>query len=183
MMEFKNIEFSLTASGAIQYSIEGGTRIYAVNDYEFTAAAMGWLKENYPEAIKILEKKFEGSKHNRPFHDWQIVTNFFACRCGVCDNVTDIDEDGNLHSEFLSCPIRMFCKDKVCQVSPIYKLTEEEGKVIPLLADGLSIKSIAAVLNKTPDAVKGTITRACKRFGIKINGGKLIAFCNKKGLL
>ncbi|MBD9179518.1 MAG: hypothetical protein EGP82_10170 [Odoribacter splanchnicus] len=183
MIEFKNIEFSLSPSGKIQYSVEGGTKIYDVNDYEFTTVAIDWIKKNYPDAIKILENKFSDNKHNRPYRDWRIVTKFFACKCGACDNITDIDEDGNLHSEFMSCPNRVFCEDKICQIKPIYKLTETEKNVVSLLSDGLSIKSIALLLNKTPDAVKGTVTRACKRFGISINGKKLVAFCDKKELL
>lgn len=183
MKEFKNIEFSLTPVGTIQYSVENGMKVYDKNDYEFTAAAMNWIEENYPDAIRVLEKKFAASKMNRTFFHWQIVTNFFACKCGAIDNVMDIDDDGFLHSEFMVCPCRFFCKDKVCMIAQKYRLTQAESEIMPLLADGLSHKTIATILNKTPDAVKSTIFRACKRFGLEANGKKLVAFCNKKGLL
>ena len=183
MVELKSIEFGLTSVGTIQYSVPGGMRVYDKNDYEFTGVAMAWLNENYPDAVKVLERKFAASKMHRTFFHWQIVTNFFACKCGAVDNVLDIDEDGVLHSEFIMCPNRFFCKDRVCMIAPKYKLTPAENDIMPLLADGLSHKSIATILNKTPDAIKSTICRACKRFGIEVNGKKLVAFWNKKGLL
>lgn len=182
MKELKNIEFSLVHTGKIQYSVEGGMKIYESNDYEFTAIAMAWLNNNYPDAVKKLEVKFQGCIDRALLH-WKIVTNFFACKCGMADNVLDIDEDGVLHSEFMPCPNRLFCKYKVCDAKPKYRLTSAEVEIMPLLADGLSHKSIAMILKKTPDAVKSTICRACKRFGIEVNGKKLVAFCNKKGLM
>ncbi|MEG1950858.1 MAG: hypothetical protein RR137_10920 [Odoribacter sp.] len=183
MKDLKNIEFSLNPSGTISYTVDGGTKIYAVNDYELTASAMAWLELNYPEAVKILAKKFSSSQTNRPFHHWQIVTNFFACKCGACDNVLDIDDDGIIHSEFVICPVRFFCKDKTCQVQPKYRLTPAESEIMPLLSDGLSHNSIATILKKNPESVKSTIKRACKRFGIEMNGKKLVAFCLKNNLL
>ena len=182
MKELKKIEFSLTPSGRIQYSVDGGTRVYHKNDYVFTGVAMAWLNENYPDAVKKLEKKFSGCI-DKPLLHWKIVTNFFACKCGVSDNVLDIDDDGILHAEFISCPCRLFCKDKICEATPKYRLTVTEKEIIPLLADGYSHKMIAKELNKTPDAIKSTINRACKRFGLEMNGKKLVAFCNKQGLL
>lgn len=183
MVEFKNIEFSLTPVGTIQYSVHGGMKVYSKNDYEFTGAAMNWLNENYPDAVKVLEKKFATSKMNRTFFHWQIVTSFFACKCGAIDNVMDIDDEGFLHAEFMICPSRFFCKDRICMIAQKHKLTPAETEIMPLLADGLSHKSIGMILKKSPEAVKSTICRACKRFGIEINGKKLVAFCNKKGLL
>lgn len=183
MKELRSIEFTLTPSGAISYTVDGGTKVYAVNDYELTASAMDWLNLNYPEAVRILEKKFSDSKTNRPFHHWRIVTNFFACKCGASDNVLDIDDEGMLHGEFVMCPARFFCKDKVCQIQPKYRLTKVESEIIPLLEDGLSHKTIATILDKNPDTVKSTINRACKRFGIEMNGKKLVSFCLKHNLL
>ena len=183
MRDFKNIEFSLTPVGTIQYSVDGGMKVYGKNDYEFTASAMDWINENYPDAVKVLEKKFGTSKMNRTFFHWQIVTNFFACKCGATDNVLDIDEDGVMHAEFIACPCRFFCKDQVCMIAQKYKLTPAESEIMPLLADGLSHKSIGMILKKSPEAVKSTICRACKRFGIPVNGKLLVSFCNKKELL
>lgn len=183
MKELRNIEFMLNPSGTVSYSTGEGTKVYAVNDYEFTSAAMDWLKLNFPEAVSILEKKFSKSASNRSFHHWQIVTNFFACKCGASDNVLDIDTDGMFHCEFVSCPIRFFCKDKVCQILPKYRLTKVESEILPLLSDGLSHKSIGMILSKSPDTVKSTINRACKRFGIEMNGKKLVSFCLKHNLL
>ena len=183
MKEFKNIEFSLTPAGMIQYNVEGGTKVYHKNDYEFTMVAMAWLLANYPDTVKKLEKKFSDCRFNRPYVHWKIVTCFFACKCGMTDNVMDIDEDGVLHSEFILCPHRIFCNDKICEAQPKFKLTVTERKNVPLLADGYSQKMIANELNKTPDAIKSTIFRACKRFGLEANGKKLVAFCNKQGLL
>lgn len=182
MIEFKNIEFSLVPSGKIQYSVKGGMKIYEINDCEFTAAAMTWLNNNYPDVVKKLETKFHGCIDKVLLH-WKIVTNFFACKCGMVDNVLDIDENGVLHSEFMPCPNRLFCKYKVCDAKPKYRLTPAESEIMTLLADGLSHKSIAMIIKKTPDAVKSTICRACKRFGIEVNGKKLVSFCYKKGLL
>lgn len=183
MRELKSIEFSLTPSGKIQYSVEGGARVYNKNDYEFTGVAMAWLNENYPDAVKKLEKEFSDCRFNRPLFHWKIVTRFFACKCGATDNVLDIDEDGILHSEFIQCPYRQFCKNMICEVAPKFRLTPVEKEIMPLLADGYSQKMIANELHKSPDAIKSTIFRACKRFGLEANGKKLVAFCNKQGLL
>jgi hypothetical protein len=183
MRELKSIEFSLTPSGKIQYSVEGGTRVYNKNDYEFTGVAMAWLNENYPDAVKKLEKEFSDCRFNRPLFHWKIVTRFFACKCGATDNVLDIDEDGILHSEFIQCPYRQFCKNMICEAAPKFRLTPVEKEIMPLLADGYSQKMIANELHKSPDAIKSTIFRACKRFGLEANGKKLVAFCNKQGLL
>lgn len=183
MKEFKNIEFSLTPSGMIQYNVEGGTKVYHKNDYEFTGVAMAWLNENYPDAVKKLEKEFSDCRFNRPVFHWKIVTRFFACKCGMSDNVLDIDGEGMLHPEFIPCPYRLFCKNMICEAEPKFKLTATEREIVPLLADGYSQKMIANELNKTPEAVKSTIFRACKRFGLEANGKKLVAFCNKQGLL
>lgn len=183
MVDFRNIEFSLTPKGTIQYNMNGVIKVYEENDYEFTGAAMDWISENYPDAIKILEKKFADSKMNRPFFHWQIVTNFFACKCGIVDNVMDIDNEGTLHGEFVSCPVRLFCKDKVCKTEPKFRLTRAESEILPLLANGLSHNSIGVILKKNPETVKSTICRACKRFGLPVNGKMLVSFCNKKELL
>ena len=71
----------------------------------------------------------------------------------------------------------------ICEVAPKFRLTPVEKEIMPLLADGYSQKMIANELHKSPDAIKSTIFRACKRFGLEANGKKLVAFCNKQGLL
>ena len=99
------------------------------------------------------------------------------------DDELDIDAEGEIHVEHVNCPIRSFCEDKICRMQSKYKLTDEESKVVPLLADGMSHESIGIILGKSANTIKSTINRACKRFEIQMNGKVLVAFCRKKGLL
>lgn len=183
MKEFKKIEFQTGPNGFLQVNHDGVLFEYKENDYDFTQLAMAWLEENYPDAVKYLEGKFKKNKWNRRLFEWSIVTNFFSCKCGALDDELDIDADGEIHVEHVNCPIRSFCEDKICRMLSKYKLTDEESKVIPLLADGMSHESIGIILGKNANTIKSTINRACKRFEIQMNGKVLVAFCRKKGLL
>lgn len=182
-MKFRSIEITLTEKGKISYIINGAIKVYEVKDSEFTHAAMEWLKERFSTRLKVLEAMFKSSRHNTQLFKWNIVTRFFACKCGALDNVLDIDIDGNLTAEFMLCPHRFFCKDLTCEAMPDLKLTDIEKEIVYSLFEGKSIAETANYLDRDIEAVRSSIGRACKRFGLTKNSSKLVAYCNKNNLI
>ena len=66
---------------------------------------------------------------------------------------------------------------------PDLKLTDIEKEIVYSLFEGKSIKETADSLDRDVEAVRSSIGRACKRFGLTKNASKLVAYCNKNNLI
>ena len=183
MIKFRNLEFALLPEGNISYSVEGGTKIYQENDYDFTNVALDHFTSLHPDQIEVLKDEFSASRCNIKYHEYQVVTQFIACAFGRNNKVLDIDENGHINIDPCDCPKFKSCKWGICKLQTSKGLTPLETEVVDLLALGKSTADAAKALGIKYYTVRERIGNACKRFGLTKNASLLVAYCHKHKLI
>ena len=145
-MKLINKEFSMSPDGKqLMIHGENGARIYCEQDKEFTNEVFDIIKVDYPKAYDELATFFKRSAQNKEYFKFIVSRQFLCCRYGNSDNVADLDENGNFHSEYVHCAIRPACPMKcvVCESTITTKLSEGEREVLMYLYNGYSEEAIA----------------------------------------
>ena len=93
---------------------------------------------------------------------------FIKCNCGEFDNVLDIDDNGLIHPELVTCPMRGECIDEgiICLPERETGLTNREKEIAHLVAKGLSNEEIARMLFIGIDAVKSHVQNCLHKLNL-----------------
>lgn len=117
------------------------------------------LQDNYPDAYEALKKRFENHANKR----FNMARQGLMCNFSINDNQPDLDENGILHPEFITCPIRNHCKLGFCKLKRRSDLTDLQLKYIKLASDGLSYQQIADNLCRSLHTVRTTFKKIYAR--------------------
>ncbi len=117
------------------------------------------IAAEYPAAYCALVDLFSRSQKNMRYFRYRIVERFIRCNFGKCDNVADIDAHGDMHLEFVDCPLRGQCSYEriVCLPERQTSLTEAEKRVAVLLYQGKRRQQIADILFLAPCTIDNHI--------------------------
>ncbi len=128
------------------------------------------IKNDYPLAYKMCQEKTGYNKDmpNLLNGDFKIVNRFLRCNFSEHDNQPDIDDNGNLILEEVSCPLRGICDDEgiICHPKFSTVLSKREIEVAKEFASGHSIVEICDSLCIAEDTVKNHRSKIYKKLNI-----------------
>lgn len=145
-MELKELEFYGTPNGDVVIAEAGQpVKIYDQSLSDFTNIMIDTIRDFYPEAFKALCETYTKSKLNPSYFSYLIVHRFIRCNFIKYDNINDIDQNGVLRFEFVSCPLRGECKYCGIICSPKFdsKLSDREIQVMKMYYQSMSTEEIA----------------------------------------
>ena len=179
----KRIEAYGTPEGEVKLHFgDSETMLLTEDRREFIEKAYAYIELYFPKALNGLRRWFAKSKANRHYYEFLIVRQFILCNFSAYDNRFDVDEDGNLHFEFVQCPVRATClynghcrageganEIGVCNPEFDSELSPEEKRVMRYFYDDpkLTCIEIAEMLCKSPHTVANQKNRAMRRVGAK----------------
>ena len=183
-MKLRNIEFSGMPDGEVEVR-EMGKAVYqlTLENLEFINDFYMLLEDKRSVALHALEKRYIKSKANLSYYKFLIVRGFIKCNFIVLDNHLDVDDNGNLNTEFVLCPRTGECIEcgLVCN-SPIdTELSEREIQVLRLIADGMENVAIADELYISTHTVHNHRNNILKKLG-KNNTAELVSYWYKSNL-
>ncbi len=183
-MILRNFEFQGLPDGEVEVR-EIGKATYQLtqSNHEFIDAFHALLEEKRSIALNALEKRYEKSKTNYRYWKFLIVRGFIKCNFIVFDNRLDIDDNGNLNTEFVLCPRTGECAEcgLVCN-SPINtELSDREIQILRLIAEGKENTTIADELYISVHTVHNHRNNILKKIG-KNNTAELVSYWYKNNL-
>ncbi len=126
------------------------------------------IATDYPWAYCALVDEFSRCRKNVRYFRFRIVDRFLRCNFGKCDNLADIDASGEMHLEFVDCPLRGQCRHErvVCLPRRQTELSPAEMRVGALLFNGFSRQAIADRLYLSPFTVDNHIRHIYAKLGV-----------------
>ena len=154
-MQLRNIEFSGLPDGEVEVRQDGKVFTLMPFHREFIDAFIDILINKRVVAFKALEQRYIKSKANDNYYEFLIVRGFIKCNFIVHDNRMDIDDAGNLNTEYVLCPRTGECLECgiICNSPANTELSDREIDVLRLLADGFDNLEIANQLYISPSTV------------------------------
>lgn len=149
-MELRNIDFISTPKGCVEVRPMNGESSYILTEIsrDLISPMKEIIRERYPKAFSNLCKRYEKSKENTWYYDFQIVQGFIKCNMGSYDNKVDIDAEGNFHFEFIQCPLAGECPEwrETCFPKENLSISKAELRVLELIKDGKKVNDISEIL-------------------------------------
>lgn len=142
------------------------------------------VNEDYPEAFERCMERANPSG-TKPFENRFLAVDRFArCNFHENDSKPDIDDDGNLVLEHVSCPLRGICPDEgvICNPKLNTSLSKRETEVAKALASGMSIVDICNSLYISEDTVKNHRAKIYKKLGFN-KRAELMAWAYKNKIV
>jgi DNA-binding CsgD family transcriptional regulator len=178
-MKLKNIEFHRSIDGKdAMYRKKGESDSIAIteNATEIILSTLNEIELQFPKCY-IRLKDIYGK--NKQFH-FLACRRFVKCNGSEFDNVLDIDSEGIIHPELVTCPLRGECLDEgiICLPDRETGLTAREIEIAKLVSEGLSNEEIGQQLFIGIDAVKSHIQNCLRKLSIK-NRAALSNFITK----
>lgn len=167
MAQLSNLEFFTDPFGNVQISSAEGVKTYQVEDFQFSTAFAQRIEDEYPEAYKALTELYAKSVANTPYFRWLLVSRFIRCNFGVYDAKHDIDGQGRMILEDVSCPMRSECKydNVICRAKYNNKLSARQTEVMKLYCQGYEYEEIGERLYISPATVKTIKRDAFRKVG------------------
>jgi len=164
MMILKNIEFHRSAEGKDAMCRPAGANQSTLVEpcsTEIIIPLLAQTEAQFPKCYKRLRDIYGQSNQFR----YLAARRFIKCNCGEFDNVLDIDENGLIHPELVTCPMRGECLDEgiICLPERETGLTVREKEIAQLVAQGLSNEEIARKLFIGIDAVKSHVQNCLRK--------------------
>ena len=164
MMILKNIEFHRSADGKdAMYRKRGESTsiLLEPGSTNFTVPLLSQVDNQFPKCYKRLKEIYGQNKQFR----YLAARRFMKCNGSEFDNVLDIDAQGIIHPELVTCPLRGECLDEgtLCLPERETGLTCREKEIAGLVAKGLSNEEIAKTLFIGIDAVKSHVQNALRK--------------------
>lgn len=140
------------------------------------------VKESFIGAYEALDKCYERSKLNVPYHRYQMASRFVRCNCGAYDTLKmDIDDMGRLNLEQVSCPLRgsgdCEWENIICMPKRNTLLSPRQLELAALLSDGYSNTEIADIMCISIATVHNMIQKIKLQLRIK-NTGQIVSWYN-----
>lgn len=174
----RSIEFSGLPDGEVEVRPKGENVFQLTPSHrEFITEFIDLLICKRLVALNTLEKRYEKSKANRHYYEFLIVRGFIKCNFIALDNHLDIDEYGNLNTEFILCPRTGECLDcgLICNSPANSELTDREAEILKLIAEGNDNKTIAEILYISVNTVHNHRNNILKKLG-KSNTAELVRY-------
>lgn len=180
----KATEFYTTPEGEVTLRPVGeAERQLTQTDTEFIGSMLAQVQEYYPAAYKALMELYSKSEANKQYRDFLCVRRFIKCNFGVYDNCIDIDGEGVMRFEFVSCPLRGECKFDgiLCQPQFDSKLSERQLEVMRLCYEGKSDEEIADRLFISLNTVANHRKASFRKLGVH-NMGEFMRYATTNNL-
>lgn len=160
----KRIEFSTLPDGRVTVMEGEAIHVLTVQDRDFVDMMAELIKKQYPGAWKALCLNYKGSEYNPGYFKFKCVCRFISCNMGKMDALKYDVENGVLHIEDISCPIRNECQfcGIVCHPIP-YGLTAHEQEIITKRAQGQTYKEIEMETGASQSSIKNAIQNVTKK--------------------
>lgn len=179
MMNLKNIEFHRSADGkdAMYRNIpETISKSLESTSIDIILPLLAQTEAQFPKCYKRLKEIYGQSPQFR----YLAAKRFVKCNCSEYDNVLDIDNNGVIHPELVSCPMRGECLDEgiICLPEREIGLTAREKEIAQLVTKGMSNEEIARQLFIGIDAVKSHVQNCLRKLELS-NRAALSSYISK----
>lgn len=154
----RKIEFATLPDGRVAVMEGVSVSVLKVEDREFIDMMAELIKKQYPSAWKALCLNYKGSEYNPGYFKFKCVCRFIFCNMGKMDTLKYDVEEGVLHLEDVSCPIRKDCPfcGIVCHPQ-LYGMTKREQKILKMRAEGQTYKEIEKETGASQSSIKNAI--------------------------
>lgn len=155
-MNLREIEFNGIPGGEAEVRLKDQQAWTLLPSHrDFITAYIDLLRFKRRIALDRLSVRYANSKENKVWYDFLIVRGHINCNFIQHDNRLDIDENGNLRTEFILCPRAAECPDYgfVCNCPSDCALTERLVEVLRLIVAGFENNEIAGKLYLSPHTV------------------------------
>lgn len=164
MMILKNLEFHRSVEGKdAMYRSTGENQSKTIehNSTNVIIPLLAQIEAQYPKCHRRLKDIYGQNKQFR----FLAARRFVKCNCGEFDSVLDIDAEGIIHTELVTCPMRGECLDEgiICLPERETGLTCREKEIAQLVAKGMSNEEIARHLFIGIDAVKSHVQNCLRK--------------------
>lgn len=154
---FAKTEFFLMPNGELWFTQPGNSMMrFEQSNSDLIDYMLTLISDLYPAAFDALSNEYKDSKLNVPYFKFRVVSRFIRCNFAEHDALTfDIEEDGHISIEEVSCPLRGECKYEgvICKPQLKTKLSDREKEVAKLIAKGLDRNAVAEELRISPCTV------------------------------
>lgn len=176
-MILQQIEFSGLPDGEVEVRDKGKVYQLTAQHYEFIDEFIDLIKSKRKIAYIALEKRYAKSKTNYPYYKFLIVRGFIKCNFIPLDNRWDIDENGQLHTEFVLCPRTGECAEcgLICNSPTNTDLSEREVQVLSKISEGKENTVIADELYISVHTVHNHRNNILHKLG-KTNTAELVRY-------
>lgn len=151
----------------IEYTVNRNEVIVVDGDQSFIlnqthrhiiTAELEYLADEFPTALEDLQRRYNASRLNRIYFEFQIVRQWIKCHFGMVDMMIDIDENGTRNFEPCYCPKRGECENcdlfRVCYPLRSTLISKTEINVLRLFVSGLDENMIADTLHVSVNTIK-----------------------------
>lgn len=168
MALIKGVEFFSFENEVWYKSADGGHHRLTENDRSEICAMFDYIGDFYPEAFNALQEKYKRCSSNVSYYQYKIVWAFCKCNFGNIDNIDDIDSRGDMHFEYVQCPMRGECpyENVVCNPKFNSRISDAEKRVLELVFRNYTKEEIAQRLFLSIHTVNNHIRNAYKRIGV-----------------
>jgi len=168
-MRLREIEYVVNKGNVLVAEMEEKAYILNQTHRHIIEAHIEDLSEEYPAALKCLEKRYYQSQPNRMYFEFLIVKMWIKLHFGQSDHLVDIDENGNQNVEYCYCPQRGECEGcnlkEACYPVQSTNLRKSEVNVLRLLVLGLDETAVADSLCIALNTVKKHRQNMLTRYG------------------
>ena len=167
MMNLKNLEFHRSVEGKdAMYRSKSDSQSTTLekNSTNIIIPLLAQVEAQFPKCHKRLKDIYSQSLQFR----FLAAKRFIKCNCSEFDNILDIDNEGIIHPELVTCPMRGECLDEgiICLPERETGLTCREKEIAQLVAKGMSNEEIAKLLFIGIDAVKSHVQNCLRKLNI-----------------
>lgn len=162
----------------------GVNKVVTENDNDLVGYILGIIMERYPDAYKALSECYASASLNVPYYQYLMVRRFCKCNFGTLENTnSDIDVNGKMNFEFITCPLRGECpyECRICSPKMECKISDAEMRVMELVYQGLHTDEIASRVFLSPNTVKNHIKSVYAKLDIH-NRSEFIKYAKENKL-
>lgn len=163
------IEFYMYSGKLWAILPDGSNKVVTEEDTDIVGSILDIISERYPDAYKALSECYVSAALNIPYYQYLMVRRFCKCNFGTLDNTRyDIDMDGNMHFEYITCPLRGECQYecRICSPKLNSKISDAEMRVMECLYNNMSTDETSKALFLSPNTVKSHCKSVYAKLGI-----------------
>lgn len=181
-MILKSMEFYRSADdkdAMFRHKGKQNGAVFTPDRKEIALPLLNQVGIQFPKCSRRLKEIYG---ENRDFL-FLAARRFMKCNGGNFDHILDIDDNGHINVEFVSCPMRGECLDEgtICLPEAETGLTAQEKEVIRLLAAGKTNQEIGKELFISIETVKSHVGNIMRKLELP-NRAALASFATKMQL-
>lgn len=163
------IEFYMYSGKLWAILPDGSNKVVTEDDTDIVGSILDIIRERYPDAYKALSECYSSTSLNIPYYQYLMVRRFCKCNFGTLDNTrSDIDIAGNMHFEYIACPLRGECQYecRICSPKLNSNISDAEMRVMECLYKNMSTEDTSKALFISPNTVKSHVKSVYAKLGI-----------------